>query len=132
MVSARIKAFAWHLGCSLLIASAALVLVFAVWYPAPLHVALGVTSVFLLVLLVDVVIGPFLTLLVYKQGKKTLLFDMAVIIALQLSALLYGLWTVAEGRPVWLVFNVDRFDLVQPGKADQLCNPVRRINSVTR
>jgi hypothetical protein len=40
-------------------------------------------------------------------------FDLVVIAALQLSALGYGLWTVAEGRPAWLVFNTDRFDLVR-------------------
>lgn len=113
MESSRIKAFLWHLGASLLIASVAVALVFGVWYPAPLHVALGVTNIFLLMLLVDVVIGPCLTFFVYKKGKKALLFDMGVIVFLQLSALVYGLWAVAEGRPAWVVFNVDRFDLVQ-------------------
>ncbi len=40
-----------------------MVLVFGVWYPAPLHQALGVTKIFLLLLLVDVVLGPLMTLL---------------------------------------------------------------------
>ncbi len=38
---------------------------------------------------------------------------------MQLSALSYGLWAVAEGRPAWLVFNVDRFDVVQVVDIDQ-------------
>ncbi|MCM2320753.1 MAG: type IV pilin accessory protein [Pseudomonas sp.] len=109
----RFKAFLLHLTGSAIIALLALLLVFRLWYPAPLHEALGVTDIFLLVLLVDVVLGPLLTLLVYQVGKKTLLLDLAVIACLQLAALTYGLWTVAEGRPAWLVFNVDRFDLVQ-------------------
>jgi hypothetical protein len=75
--------------------------------------AVGVTHIFLLLLLVDMILGPLLTLLVYKVGKKTLVLDLAVIVVLQLSALCYGLWTVAEGRPAWLVFNADRFDLVR-------------------
>ncbi len=90
-----------------------LLLVFWVWYPAPLHEAVGVTSIFMLLLGVDVIIGPLLTLLVFKVGKKTLVFDMAVILLLQFSAFAYGVWTVAEGRPAWLVFNVDRFDVVR-------------------
>lgn len=110
---ARLKAFLVHLAGSVLIALLALLLVFRLWYPAPLHQALGVTHIFLLLLLVDVVIGPLLTLLVFKVGKKTLLLDLTVIAGLQLAALGYGLWTVAEGRPAWVVFNVDRFDLVQ-------------------
>lgn len=114
----RLKAFLLHLSLSAVIALWALLLVFGLWYPSPLHVAVSVTHLFLLLLLVDVVLGPMLTLLVYKAGKKTLMFDLAVIAVLQLSALSYGLWTVAEGRPVWLVFNADRFDLVQAVDVD--------------
>ncbi|RRV42892.1 type IV pilin accessory protein [Pseudomonas sp. o96-267] len=109
----RLKAFLLHLGLSGIIALLAMWVVFKLWYPAPLHTAVGVTHIFLLLLLVDVILGPLLTLLVYKEGKKTLVFDLSVIAALQLSALGYGLWAVAEGRPAWLVFNTDRFDLVR-------------------
>lgn len=44
---------------------------------------------------------------------------MAVVAVLQLSALVYGLTTVADGRPAWLVFNVDRFDIVQRVDIDE-------------
>lgn len=111
--SPRSIAFFIHLCSSLAVASVVLVLVFAVWYPAPLHEAVGVTGIFMLLLAVDVVVGPLLTLLVFKAGKKSLVFDMAVILMLQLSAFAYGIWVVAEGRPAWLVFNVDRFDVVR-------------------
>ena len=116
---ARFKAFSIHLLLSVLVALAALFWVFTVWYPAPLHHALAVTHIFLLLILVDMMLGPILTLVVYKPGKTTLTFDLTVIAALQISALAYGLWTVAEGRPAWLVFNVDRFDVVQVVDIDQ-------------
>ncbi|RRV79662.1 TfpX/TfpZ family type IV pilin accessory protein [Stutzerimonas stutzeri] len=109
---ARVKAFLLHLAISVSIAFISILLVFQLWYPAPLHTALGVTHIFLLLLLVDVILGPLLTLLIFKAGKKTLFIDMTVISFLQLAALSYGLWTMAEGRPAWLVFNVDRFDVV--------------------
>ena len=109
----RLKAFSLHLGLSGVIALLVLFVVFKLWYPNPLHTAVGVTHVFLLLLLVDVILGPLLTLLVFKERKKTLVIDLSVIAVLQLSALGYGLWTVAEGRPAWLVFNTDRFDLVR-------------------
>ena len=109
----RLKAFFLHLGLSAIIALLVLCLVFRLWYPAPLAAAVGVIHVFLMLLLVDVILGPMLTLLVYKAGKKTLVFDLAMIAALQLAALSYGLWAVSQGRPAWLVFNVDRFDVVQ-------------------
>ena len=115
----RIKAFTLHLLISALIALTVIAVVFYLWYPTPLHTAVGVTQIFLILLAVDVVLGPLLTLLVYKVGKKTLIMDLTVIAVLQLSALGYGLWTVAEGRPAWLVFAVDRFELVRVLDIDQ-------------
>lgn len=112
-MSARFRAFGWHLSASALVALLTLLLVFFVWYPAPLHDAVGVTRIFLILLTVDVILGPLLTLLVYKPGKKTLVFDLSVIVLLQIAALFYGLSAVAEGRPAWLVFSADRFDLVR-------------------
>ena len=106
---ARLKAFLLHLAVSACIALLALLLVFKLWYPTPLHEALGVTHIFLLLLLIDVILGPLLTLLV---GKKTLIMDLTIIATLQLAALGYGIWTVAAGRPAWIVFNTDRFDVV--------------------
>lgn len=109
----RFKAFFVHLIGSLVIGLGALALVFFLWYPAPLHLALGVTSVFMLLIIVDITLGPLLTFLIYQPGKKTLKFDLVVIVVLQLLALSYGLWAVIQGRPVWLVLNADRFDVVQ-------------------
>ena len=96
----------------------AMALVFLVWYPFPLAAALGVSSIFLTVLAVDVIIGPLLTFLVYKVGKETLRFDLTIIVALQLIAFGYGIWAIAIARPVWLVFNVDRFDVAQAHELD--------------
>lgn len=117
-MTARIRAFLIHFLISVLVALAAMALVFGLWYPAPLHTALGVTGVFVLLLAVDVVLGPCLTLVVFKPGKKTLVMDLAVIAALQVAALVYGLHTVAEGRPVWMVFAHDRFDVVRAVDVD--------------
>lgn len=109
----RLLAFIIHLGLSCLIALCVVGLIFFVWYPAPLHRALGVTDIFLLLLLVDVVMGPVLTAIVYKKGKRTLLLDLGTIAILQLSALAYGLYTLSEARPGWLVFGGYHFELVK-------------------
>lgn len=114
----RIRAFLIHLTTSAVLALAAMALVFGIWYPSPLDKAVGVTEIFLIILGVDVVIGPLLTLVVYKEGKRSLRFDLATIVCLQLIAFAYGLWTVADGRPAWLVYSADRFDLVQAYQID--------------
>jgi len=112
-MSKRVKFFLGHFCISLLIASIVVGVVFFIWYPYPLAKAVNVTYIFLMMLMIDVIIGPVLGLLVYKDGKKTLKFDLAVIILIQISALCYGVYTIAQGRPVWIVYSVDRFELVK-------------------
>lgn len=109
----RFKFFIGHFCISLFIASIVVGVVFFIWYPFPLAKAVNVTHIFLMMLMIDVIIGPVLGLLVYKEGKKTLKFDLAVIILIQLSALCYGIYSIAQGRPVWIVYSVDRFELVK-------------------
>lgn len=118
MFKDKVKAFLIHLAISILIATMSLVLVYLVWNPAPLYTATGITKIFLLMLGIDLVLGPLLTFIVYKKGKKTLKFDLFVIGLLQLIALVYGLYHVYEGRPVWIAYNVDRFDLVRVNEID--------------
>ncbi len=65
-----------------------------------------------MILAIDVIIAAYLGLSVYKEGKKTLKFDLSVIILIQIAALCYGVFSIEQGRPAWLVFNVDRFELV--------------------
>ncbi len=86
---------------------------FFIWYPSPLTKAVGVTHIFLMMLMIDVIIGPLLGLLVYKEGKKTLKMDIGIIILIQIIALNYGLYSIAQGRPVWLAYYVDRFQLIR-------------------
>ena len=109
----RLKFFLRHLAVSLLIALFVISIVFFVWYPSPLATAVGVTHIFLMLLVIDVILGPLLGLLVYKEGKKTLKFDLGVIIFIQIVALCYGVFSIEQGRPAWLVYNVDRFELVR-------------------
>jgi len=114
----KLRYFLWHLLVSLGFALVALYFVFGVWYPSPLGAAAGVTVIFLILLGVDVVIGPLLTLLVAKEKKKSLKFDLGSIVVLQVIAFAYGIYTLALGRPEWIVFNAGRFDLVQAYQID--------------
>lgn len=109
----RLIFFLSHFSISILVALVIIAWIFLVWYPQPLAQAVGVTHIFLMMVAIDVVLGPILVFFVYKEGKKTLKFDLSVIILIQLSALGYGLYSIAQGRPVWLVYNVDRFELVR-------------------
>ena len=109
----RIKFFLSHLIISISLALLVIGLVFFIWYPSPLATAVGVTHIFLMLLVIDVILGPLLGLLVYKEGKKTLKFDLSVIILIQIAALCYGIFSIEQGRPAWLAYSVDRFELVR-------------------
>lgn len=112
-MSKRLKFFIGHLFISFLIALVVISIVFFIWYPSPLAKAVGVTHIFLMLIAIDVVVGPILGFIVYKEGKKSLKFDLAVVILLQLSALSFGVYSIAQGRPVWVSYVADRFELVR-------------------
>lgn len=109
----RLKAFGIHLGISILIALVSLYIVFMVWHPAPLAKAVGVTHIFIMMLVIDAVLGPLLTLIIAKPDKKSLKLDFSVIIILQLAAFIYGMYNIAHSRPVYIAFDTSRFEVVQ-------------------
>lgn len=117
----RLAASAVHLSASLLVAAMAAWLVFGIWYVHPYNEISGGRELFTLVVTVDVILGPLLTFTVYNVAKRrhALLLDIAVIAVLQVAALGYGLWTVFEARPVYLVHEVDRFRVVAAADIDQ-------------
>ncbi len=101
-----------HLLISAGIAAAMLALMLMVWYPPPLFQAAGGNDLALILIGVDVVIGPLLTLIVFKPGKWGLKFDLAAIAVFQLAAFLYGAHIIFLARPAFIVFVKDRFEVV--------------------
>lgn len=133
----RLQAFGGHLLGSVFVGLCSAALVFLVWYPWPLPVATGVTAIFVILLSVDVVIGPCITLIVFNPAKKELKRDLTIVLLLQVGALLYGMHTVFIARPVYYVFNVDRFDLVYgndltPEKLDKVTDQRFKSHSILR
>ena len=71
-----------------------------------------------MLLAIDIIIGPVITFIIYKTNKSSLKFDLTVIALLQLAALCYGMNTVFEGRPAFVVFNVDRYTIARAFEID--------------
>ncbi len=114
------KPAALHLAISALVAAMAAFLVFGVWYPHPFGTVSGGTELFTLLIVVDVVIGPLLTLVLYNplKPRRELQRDLLLVAALQLGALLYGLHAVHAARPVFLAFEGNRFRAVSAAELD--------------
>jgi hypothetical protein len=110
----RKKAFLIHLALSASVGLAVIAAMLLVWYPPPYFIATGGNDVVMILVGVDVVLGPLITLVVFNPAKalRLIRLDLAVIAVLQLGALAYGIHVVAIARPVYMVFTVDRFDLV--------------------
>lgn len=100
----RLKAALIHLGIStaalLLLAS----ITFLIWYPNPHYKYEGVLTILGLITLVDVVLGPMFTFIVFKQGKPSLKFDLTVIAVIQIAAFMYGGHTIYSQHPEFVTY----------------------------
>ena len=107
--SGKLPAFFIHLGVSAALVAALGGVAFVLWYPPPYFEFDGGLNVMRLLLLVDVVLGPLLTLVVYQRGKKGLKRDLGVIAALQIAAFIYGAHLMIEYRPAFIVYADKNF-----------------------
>lgn len=112
MSTTRWKAAAIHLSASAAIAIAVIWTILRIWYPSPFFEVLGGERLIALIVGVDVVLGPLITLIVFDTRKKSLKYDLAAVVVLQLAALVYGVHIAFQARPVYLLFVKDRFELV--------------------
>jgi hypothetical protein len=108
------KAMSVHFGLSLLVAAAVALLVFTLWFPYPYRELAGGKELFILVMAVDIVCGPLLTFVLFSptKPKKELITDISLIAVIQILALCYGIWTVWQVRPIYLVQESNKFTII--------------------
>lgn len=119
-LSSRLKAAGIHFLISVLVVIVAGVVVL-LWYPYPYRQISGAVDLLLLIFFVDVVLGPAITFFIFDRRKKRseLIFDMLVVVFIQVCAISYGLWSAYAARPVYLVFEIDRFRVVHASELDR-------------
>lgn len=105
----RKQAFLTHLLASACVFAIISYLIVFHWFPDFYFFLDGGIRAITTIFFVDVVLGPGLTLLVFKPGKKTLKFDMTVILLMQFSALVWGVTSVYAERPGATVFYWGKF-----------------------
>lgn len=110
----RLVASGYHLLLSVLVTATAALLVYGLWFPGVFRDLAGGTRLLLLIMVVDVVLGPLLTFAVFdrRKGHGHLRRDISIIALIQMAALAYGIYTVHLARPVALVFEHDRFRVI--------------------
>ena len=118
MFKHKLKASLIHLGLSILLVGIVISSLLFFFFP---QLFIGVTDfkeIAMLIISVDLILGPLLTFVVFQPKKKTLKFDLSVIAAIQLSALVYGAYSLYEVHPVYVTFNIDRFTIVSAKDAE--------------
>lgn len=109
-----------HVAASALVAGVGTFVLVQLWYPSPYAVLAGGLRLLMILIAVDVVLGPALTFVVASPNKRmrVLAGDLAVILAVQVGALGYGLYALAIVRPIGLVFEIRQMRVVTAADVD--------------
>lgn len=105
----KFKAFLIHFLLSLLVFLTVVMIVIQRWYPGIFFETSGVWQALRMVVLVDVGLGPLMTLILFRPHKPGLKFDLSVVAACQLVALLYGINVLYGQKPELVVFHDGMF-----------------------
>lgn len=111
----RLKAFSLHLLSSATVLTLILGSLYLGWYRWPGWHLTDVTRVVFVMVCVDVVLGPTLTLIIANKNKprRELVRDISIIVVVQLCALIYGTVSLWSGRPLYYAFSENVLQLVQ-------------------
>ncbi len=108
----KFKASIIHLMLSITLVTLIISLSIYFWYPADILNITHYKDIAFLIISIDLVLGPLLTFVVFAPKKKGLRFDFAVIAAIQLSALSYGVNALYQAHPLFITYNHGGFNLV--------------------
>lgn len=101
----KLRAALIHIGISAAIFLAFLYLILVEWYPPPFFTTDGGWNGVVIMVLVDIVLGPTLTFIIFnpRKSRKEILLDLSIIAVVQFGALAWGGYTVYNQRPVAVV-----------------------------
>lgn len=114
LVVTKLKALAAHLSISVVLVAVALALMLWDWFPPPLFATDGGGIGLKLLVLVDLVLGPLLTFIVFNpaKGRRSIAFDLGCIAVFQLAAFGYGLFNIHSVRVQAIAFHEGQFHAV--------------------
>jgi hypothetical protein len=124
---AKLGAFGLHILFSATIIGVFMIMVTQFWFPGALFSFENVWEGLRILIPVDAILGPLLTLIIFVPGKKGLKFDLSVIASLQIAALIYGGWSIYGARPEVIAWVGDRFEVVTASSYDKSKFPAQEF-----
>lgn len=123
----RWKASLIHLGLSAIIYVPLLYLIVFQWYPQPYFAIDGGWQGLRIITGVDLVLGPLLTLIVFKSGKPGLRRDLTLIGLVQTVALAWGISLVYDQRTAMVTYADGSFHTLN---SEQVANAGGKAPSI--
>ncbi len=114
----RFRVFRLRLAATALLLLLAFAVVRLLWYPGPHFAISGAGRLLAIAAAVALVVGPGLTALVFKPGKKGLVLDIYLLAAVEIAAVSLALVLLHGRQPEYVVLAVDRFEAVPLGDID--------------
>ena len=118
MFQKKLKASIIHLILSFILVSLVVGSIFFFFFPSLFVGVSDFKEIALILITVDLILGPILTFVVFQPNKKSLKFDLSVIATIQIVALFYGAFSLYQVHPVYVTFNIDRFTLISAKDAE--------------
>ncbi|MBL8491059.1 MAG: hypothetical protein JNM82_09790 [Rhodocyclaceae bacterium] len=115
----RYRAAALHLLISGAVIAGLLGIAVALWYPGAFFSGLGGAHLVATLGMVDICLGPLITLIIFDTRKPKLRYDLATVALVQAAALAYGGWVMFEARPVYSVFIKDVFKVARANELEE-------------
>ncbi len=115
---AKLMAAGVHLALTMLVVVPLALWVFKSWFPEPFEQLMDAQLLLRVAVGSTLVLGPMLSLVVFNPRKhcRALWADCALAVVIQIFALGYGFYIMAQWRPMFLVFAVDRYVVVRAGE----------------
>jgi hypothetical protein len=120
MPESRLVAFGIHLLASFSLFSCLALFTYFILMPGFLFFSEGGVTILSLIGGVDVVLGPLITLIIYKKTKPSIKFDLAVIATIQIAALLYGLHSLWSVRPIAVFYAAGEYHVAYEATFEEL------------
>ncbi|OYQ72422.1 hypothetical protein B9T20_09855 [Wohlfahrtiimonas sp. G9077] len=110
----NLKAFLYHFLFSIALIGGLALFIVHLWYPGIWATEIGGYQLVWMIVMVDLCVGPLCVGFAYKahKSRKEKVLDISVITLCQLAFFAWGAWTISISRPVFIAFDVDRFELV--------------------